>query len=60
VPAEARVLLDEFTAHGTPGQVREQLERWDGVADVTMVALPPGMAWDAAGRRYAPPRLRRG
>jgi alkanesulfonate monooxygenase SsuD/methylene tetrahydromethanopterin reductase-like flavin-dependent oxidoreductase (luciferase family) len=47
VPAEARVVLDEFTAHGTPGQVREQLERWDTVADVTLVALPPGMAWDA-------------
>jgi alkanesulfonate monooxygenase SsuD/methylene tetrahydromethanopterin reductase-like flavin-dependent oxidoreductase (luciferase family) len=47
VPAEARVVLDEFTAHGTPAQVREQLERWDSVADVTMVGLPPGMAWDA-------------
>jgi hypothetical protein len=46
-PAAARVLLEEFTAHGTPGRVREQLERWDGVADVTMVAPPPGMAWDA-------------
>jgi 5,10-methylenetetrahydromethanopterin reductase len=40
-------VLDEFTAHGTPGQVREQLERWDSVADVTLVGLPPGMAWDA-------------
>jgi alkanesulfonate monooxygenase SsuD/methylene tetrahydromethanopterin reductase-like flavin-dependent oxidoreductase (luciferase family) len=47
VPAEARVVLEAFTAHGTPGQVREQLERWDSVADVTLVALPPGMAWDA-------------
>jgi alkanesulfonate monooxygenase SsuD/methylene tetrahydromethanopterin reductase-like flavin-dependent oxidoreductase (luciferase family) len=47
VPAEARVVLDEFTAHGTPSQVREQLERWDSVADVTLVALPPGIAWDA-------------
>jgi alkanesulfonate monooxygenase SsuD/methylene tetrahydromethanopterin reductase-like flavin-dependent oxidoreductase (luciferase family) len=47
VPAEARVVLDEFTAHGTPSQVRAQLERWDSVADLTMVALPPGMAWDA-------------
>jgi alkanesulfonate monooxygenase SsuD/methylene tetrahydromethanopterin reductase-like flavin-dependent oxidoreductase (luciferase family) len=47
VPAEARVVLDEFTAHGTPAQVREQLERWDSVADVTLVGLPPGMAWDA-------------
>jgi alkanesulfonate monooxygenase SsuD/methylene tetrahydromethanopterin reductase-like flavin-dependent oxidoreductase (luciferase family) len=47
VPAEAQVLLDEFTASGTPAQVREQLERWDGVADVTMVGLPPGLPWDA-------------
>jgi alkanesulfonate monooxygenase SsuD/methylene tetrahydromethanopterin reductase-like flavin-dependent oxidoreductase (luciferase family) len=47
VPAEARVVLDEYTAHGTPGQVREQLERWDGAADVTLVGLPPGMAWEA-------------
>ena len=47
VPAEARAVLEEFTAHGTPAQVREQLERWDGVADVTMVGLPPGMPWDA-------------
>ena len=44
---EARVLLDEFTAHGTPGQVREQLERWDSAADLTLIGLPPGMAWDA-------------
>jgi hypothetical protein len=60
-PAAARVLLEEFTAHGTPGQVREQLERWDGVADVTMVALPPGMAWDAVEatlRAAAPDSLR--
>jgi hypothetical protein len=47
VPDEARVVLEEFTAHGTPRQVREQLERWDGVADITMVGLPPDMAWDA-------------
>jgi alkanesulfonate monooxygenase SsuD/methylene tetrahydromethanopterin reductase-like flavin-dependent oxidoreductase (luciferase family) len=47
VPAEAQVVLDEFTASGTPAQVREQLERWDGVADVTMVGLPPGMPWNA-------------
>jgi alkanesulfonate monooxygenase SsuD/methylene tetrahydromethanopterin reductase-like flavin-dependent oxidoreductase (luciferase family) len=46
VPAEARVVLEEFTAHGTPAQVREQLERWDSVADVTLVALPPAMPWE--------------
>jgi alkanesulfonate monooxygenase SsuD/methylene tetrahydromethanopterin reductase-like flavin-dependent oxidoreductase (luciferase family) len=47
VPAEAGVVLEEFTAHGTPAQVRQQLERWDGVADLTLVGLPPGMEWDA-------------
>ena len=51
VPAEGRGLLEALTAHGTPGEVREQLERWDRVADLTadltMVGLPPGMAWDA-------------
>jgi hypothetical protein len=46
VPAEAGVVLEEFTAHGTPGQVREQLERWDSVADLTLVGLPPGMPWE--------------
>jgi hypothetical protein len=47
VPAEARVVLEEFTVHGTPAQVREQLERWDRVTDLTLIGLPPGMAWDA-------------
>jgi alkanesulfonate monooxygenase SsuD/methylene tetrahydromethanopterin reductase-like flavin-dependent oxidoreductase (luciferase family) len=46
VPDEGRVLLDEYTAHGTPAQVREQLERWDGAADLTLIGLPPGMPWD--------------
>lgn len=57
VPAEARVVLDEFTAHGTPGQVREQLERWDSVADLTLVGPPPGMAggtFEATLRAAAP------
>jgi alkanesulfonate monooxygenase SsuD/methylene tetrahydromethanopterin reductase-like flavin-dependent oxidoreductase (luciferase family) len=46
VPDEGRVLLDEYTAHGTPAQVRDQLERWDGAADLTLIGLPPGMPWD--------------
>jgi alkanesulfonate monooxygenase SsuD/methylene tetrahydromethanopterin reductase-like flavin-dependent oxidoreductase (luciferase family) len=45
VPADAQVLLDEFTAYGTAATVRMQLERWDAVADVTMVGLPPGLPW---------------
>jgi hypothetical protein len=46
VPDEGRVLLDEYTAHGTPARVREQLERWDGAADLTLIGLPPGIPWD--------------
>ena len=46
VPEEARALLEEFTAHGTPAQVRGQLERWDDAADLTMIGLPPGLPWD--------------
>jgi hypothetical protein len=44
IPGEAQILLDEFTAYGTAATVQEQLERWDAVVDVTMVALPPGPA----------------
>lgn len=46
VPAEAEVILDQLTAHGTAGQVRDQLEGWAGVADITMIALPPGLSWE--------------
>jgi alkanesulfonate monooxygenase SsuD/methylene tetrahydromethanopterin reductase-like flavin-dependent oxidoreductase (luciferase family) len=46
VPAEAEALVDELTAHGTPGQVRDQLERWDDAVDITMIGLPPGLPWD--------------
>jgi alkanesulfonate monooxygenase SsuD/methylene tetrahydromethanopterin reductase-like flavin-dependent oxidoreductase (luciferase family) len=46
VPPEAAVLVDELTAHGTPEQVRDRLDRWDGTVDITMVGLPPGLPWD--------------
>jgi alkanesulfonate monooxygenase SsuD/methylene tetrahydromethanopterin reductase-like flavin-dependent oxidoreductase (luciferase family) len=39
------VLLEQLAATGTPEQVRAQLERWEGVADVVMVGLPPGVPW---------------
>ena len=45
VPAEAEALLTEFTVHGRPRDVQEQLARWDDLVDVTMVALPPGLPW---------------
>ena len=45
VPAAAQVILDQLAAHGTGGQVREQLQPWDHTADIVMLLLPPGMPW---------------
>lgn len=47
VPAEAQVVLDRYTANGTPGQVRDQLATWDDAVDLTMIGLPPGLPWAA-------------
>ena len=33
---------DQLAAAGSPEQVRAQLDRWDDVADIVMVGLPPG------------------
>jgi alkanesulfonate monooxygenase SsuD/methylene tetrahydromethanopterin reductase-like flavin-dependent oxidoreductase (luciferase family) len=63
VPAVAQEVLDELTAYGTPGQVRDQLAGWDGAADLTMVGLPPGLPWDLIEttlRAAAPSRTERG
>jgi alkanesulfonate monooxygenase SsuD/methylene tetrahydromethanopterin reductase-like flavin-dependent oxidoreductase (luciferase family) len=57
VPAEAEAVLDQFAAHGTPSQVSDQLERWDGAVDLTMIGLPPGLPWpliEATLRAAAP------
>jgi hypothetical protein len=57
VPAEAQVILDQFTAHGTPSQVRDQLAGWSGAVDVAMIGLPPGLPWvtiEATLRAAAP------
>jgi alkanesulfonate monooxygenase SsuD/methylene tetrahydromethanopterin reductase-like flavin-dependent oxidoreductase (luciferase family) len=57
VPAEARVVLDQLSVSGTPGQVRDRLEAWDGVADVVMLGLPAGLPWptiEATLRAAAP------
>ena len=58
VPAEAQVVLDQFAAHGTPSQVRDQLAGWDGAVDLAMIGLPPGLPWEAieATLRAAAPR----
>jgi alkanesulfonate monooxygenase SsuD/methylene tetrahydromethanopterin reductase-like flavin-dependent oxidoreductase (luciferase family) len=57
VPAEAQVVLDQFTAHGTPSHVRDQLAGWDGAVDLAMIGLPPGLPWatiEATLRAAAP------
>jgi hypothetical protein len=57
IPAQAQILLDEFTAYGTEATVREQLDRWDATVDVTVVGLPPGLPWprvEATIRAAAP------
>ncbi|MEN3306066.1 MAG: hypothetical protein V7603_2268 [Micromonosporaceae bacterium] len=57
VPDAAQILLDEFTAYGDAASVQEQLHRWDCVVDLTMVGVPPGMAWpqiEATLRATAP------
>ncbi len=57
VPAEAQILLDEFTAYGPAEAVQEQLEEWDKTVDVTSVGLPPGLPWpqiEATIRAAAP------
>ena len=61
IPDEAQVLLDEFTAYGSAATVRDRLERWDKVADITMVGLPPGLPWpriEATIRAAAPTTAR--
>jgi alkanesulfonate monooxygenase SsuD/methylene tetrahydromethanopterin reductase-like flavin-dependent oxidoreductase (luciferase family) len=45
IPDEAEELLDQLAATGSPERVRDQLERWDDVADLVMVGLPPGAPW---------------
>jgi alkanesulfonate monooxygenase SsuD/methylene tetrahydromethanopterin reductase-like flavin-dependent oxidoreductase (luciferase family) len=50
IPPAAEVLLDQLAAAGSPEYVRDRLERWDDVADVVMVGLPPGLPWAAIER----------
>ena len=57
VPAEAQVVLEQFTASGRPSQVRDQLAEWDSAVDLTMLGLPPGLPWatiEATLRAAAP------
>jgi alkanesulfonate monooxygenase SsuD/methylene tetrahydromethanopterin reductase-like flavin-dependent oxidoreductase (luciferase family) len=45
VPAAAEPVLDQLAVYGTSGQVAEQLQRWDQVADIVTILLPPGLPW---------------
>jgi alkanesulfonate monooxygenase SsuD/methylene tetrahydromethanopterin reductase-like flavin-dependent oxidoreductase (luciferase family) len=47
IPAAAEALLRQLAATGTPDQIRAQVDQWDGVADVVMVGLAPGLPWPA-------------
>ena len=58
-PAAAEALLHQLAATGTREQVRAQLERWDDIADIVMIGLPPGLPWpaiEATLRAAAPER----
>ena len=59
IPAAAEALLDQLAATGTREQVRAQLDRWDDLADIVMLGLPPGLPWpaiEASLRAAAPER----
>ncbi|MGZ4550048.1 MAG: LLM class flavin-dependent oxidoreductase [Blastococcus sp.] len=45
LPDEAGALLGQLAATGTPEEIHAQLERWDDVADIVMIGLPPGVPW---------------
>ena len=45
VPPGAQAVLDQLAAYGTRDEVREQLQSWDGAADIVTILLPPGMPW---------------
>jgi alkanesulfonate monooxygenase SsuD/methylene tetrahydromethanopterin reductase-like flavin-dependent oxidoreductase (luciferase family) len=47
IPPEAQAMLAQLAACGTGAEVREQVERWDEVADVATILLPPGLPWSA-------------
>jgi alkanesulfonate monooxygenase SsuD/methylene tetrahydromethanopterin reductase-like flavin-dependent oxidoreductase (luciferase family) len=59
VPAEADAVLGQLAAVGTADQVRAQLERWDDVADIVVIGLPPAIPWEAieATLRAAAPHV---
>jgi alkanesulfonate monooxygenase SsuD/methylene tetrahydromethanopterin reductase-like flavin-dependent oxidoreductase (luciferase family) len=47
VPTAAEAVLSQLAATGTADQVRAQLDRWDDLADIVVIGLPPGLPWQA-------------
>jgi hypothetical protein len=56
--AAARTVVRQLAATGSPDHVGAQLERWDDVADIVVIGLPPGIPWPTieATLRVAAPR----
>jgi alkanesulfonate monooxygenase SsuD/methylene tetrahydromethanopterin reductase-like flavin-dependent oxidoreductase (luciferase family) len=57
IPATAEAVLDQLAAYGPADQIAEQYKKWDDVADIVTVMLPPGLAWptiEATLRAAAP------
>jgi alkanesulfonate monooxygenase SsuD/methylene tetrahydromethanopterin reductase-like flavin-dependent oxidoreductase (luciferase family) len=57
VPRDAQIVLDQLAACGTSDDVRDQLQPWDGAADIVTILLPPGLPWhniEATLRAAAP------
>ena len=48
IPAEAQVLIDDFTVAGPAEIVQQQLEAWDAAFDIVTIGMPPpGSPWEA-------------
>jgi alkanesulfonate monooxygenase SsuD/methylene tetrahydromethanopterin reductase-like flavin-dependent oxidoreductase (luciferase family) len=58
VPAAAEAVLGQLTATGTAHEVRAGLERWDDVAEVVVVGLPPSITWETIERTLSAARTR--
>jgi hypothetical protein len=43
-------VLGQLAATGTADEVRAELARWDDVADIVVIGLPPGLPWEAIER----------
>jgi alkanesulfonate monooxygenase SsuD/methylene tetrahydromethanopterin reductase-like flavin-dependent oxidoreductase (luciferase family) len=46
IPNEAEAVLEQFAAYGRAADVGSQLEAWDSAADIVLITLPAGLAWE--------------